>query len=379
MQHNHVKGYQQAMKDLKYRLKHTRLQVQNLSQRIFDTASLVISEQLTYESIFKFGPSQIRYYAASEKKYQEPLVFVAPLAIDMSIYDLYPYRSLIKYFIKQGFDVYLIDWGKFDFQHRHLGFIDFTHHFIPNCITQIQKHAQCQQISLHGWSMAGLFVSLYTASHPDYVKNLIVLGSPIDSYASGHIGWLYKKTHQLVKHTPKIQHILYQNKLPKALTHSPGILNALGFKFLDLKGWYGSHKQLLLNLDSRRVVREHATIGRFLNKMIDYPGGINQDMLFHIWLRNPLALGEITLDQHHINLKNIRCSLLVGAGERDQIVSADAVKPLTHLTNSSDVCFHLIPGGHLGLMSNQKSAEIFWPKLYSWLSQRSTRLESIHN
>lgn len=367
------------MKDLKYRWKHTSLQLQNLSQRIFNTASLVISEQLNYESILKFGPSQIRYYAAAEKKYQEPLVFVAPLAIDMSIYDLYPYRSLIGYFVERGFDVYLIDWGKLNFRHRHLNFIDFTHKFLPNCVAQIQQHAQCEKISLHGWSMAGLFVSLYTASHPDHVKNLIVLGSPIDSYASGTIGQLYRKTNQLLQRTDKLRHLLYQAKLPKALIHSPGILNTLGFKILDPKGWYDGHKQLLLNLHNQQALQEHATLGRFLNHMIDYPGGINQDMLFHIWLRNPLADGQITLYQHRIELKNIRSSLLVGAGERDQIVSAAAVQPLTQLTSSSDVSFHLIPGGHLGLMSSQKSAEIFWPKLYSWLAQRSTSLESVHD
>lgn len=368
------------MMDLKHKLKHTSLQLQNLSQRIFNTSSLVISEQMNYESIFKFGPSQIRYYAAVEKKYQEPLVFVAPLAIDMSIYDLYPYRSLIGYFVNQGFDVYLIDWGKLHFQHRHLNFIDFTHRFIPNCIAQIQQHAQCKQISLHGWSMAGLFVALYTASQqPNAVKNLIVLGSPIDSYASGAIGQLYKKINQLVQRSDRIEQLLYQAKLPKSLIHSPGILNSLGFKILDPKGWYEGHKQLLLNLHNQQALQEHATLGRFLNNMIDYPGGINQDMLFHIWLRNPLALGEITLHQQHIELKNIDCSLLVGAGERDQIVTENAIRPLTKLTSSQDVSFQMIPGGHLGLMSSQKSAEIFWPKLYTWLSQRSTRLEPVQD
>ncbi|MDQ8935975.1 alpha/beta fold hydrolase [Acinetobacter rudis] len=368
------------MRDLKNRWQYASLQFQNLSQRIFNTSSLVISEQMSYISIFSFGPSQIRYYAANKKKFQEPLVFIAPLAIDMSIYDLYPYRSLIGYFVKQGFDVYLIDWGKFNFQHRHLNFLDFTHRFIPDCITQIQQHAHCEQISLHGWSMAGLFASLYTASQQsNIVKNLIVLGSPIDSYASGAIGRLYQKLNQLLQHNEPIKQALYQGKLPKGLIHSSGLLNAFGFKLLDPKGWYESHKQLLLNLDSKQALQEHATLGRFLNNMIDYPGGINQDMLFHIWLQNPLARGEIVLDDQPIYLKNIHCPLLVGAGERDQIVTIDAIHPLTKLTSSSDVSFHTIPGGHLGLMSNQKSAEIFWPKLYTWLAQRSTALKPVYN
>ena len=74
-------------------------------------------------------------------------------------------------------------------------------------------------------------------------------------------------------------------------------------------------------------------MGHFLNRMIDYPGGINEDMILNVWLQNPLKKGEIKLQNHYIELKNISCSLLVGAGRSDQIVSINAVKPLTKLTN----------------------------------------------
>ncbi len=108
--------------------------------------------------------------------------------------------------------------------------------------------------------------------------------------------------------------------------------------------------------------------------MIDYPGGINQDMVLNVWLQNPLKNGIIRLKDEHIELKNIRCSLFVGAGQSDQIVTAAAAQPLSQLTSSTDVTFTLIPGGHLGLMSSQKSANEFWPKLTRWLEQRSTKI-----
>lgn len=58
----------------------------------------------------------------------------------------------------------------------------------------------------------------------------------------------------------------------------------------------------------------------------------------------------------------------------DQLVTTEAAKPLTQLTSSTDVTFTLIPGGHLGLMSSQRSADEFWPKLAQWLSERSTNI-----
>lgn len=223
--------------------------------------------------------------------------------------------------------------------------------------------------------MAGIFVTLYTARHPSNpVKNLVVLGSPIDSYASGYIGKLYKTLAYITTRNPAIKHYIY-NRLPKLMIHSPGFLNSLGFKLLDPKGWIDGNIQLLKNLDNLKLVQEDATLSHFLNNMIDYPGGINQDMLFNVWLQNPLKHGAIKLKNETIELKNINCSLLVGAGKSDQLVTSDAAFPLTQLTSSQDVTFTLIPGGHLGLMSSQNSSIEFWPTLTNWLAERSTPIK----
>ena len=361
------------MQQIKQRLRNHQHKLKNLGTRIFYGKSLVLSQATDYEVIAEYHKTKIRYYASPNKQFLEPLVFVAPLAIKMDIYDLYPYRSLIKYFMQQGFDVYLLDWGKLNYQDRDLNFLSFIDQALPQCIAQIQSHSQSTQISLHGWSMAGTFALLYTALHqPNAVKNLIILGSPIDSFASGNIGKLYLRINRLLKRNRKLQHLIYNGGLPKRLIHTPGILNAFGFKILDPKGWYGGQKQLLSQLDNTQLLHEHATMGHFLNHMIDYPAGVNQDMLFNVWLKNPLKQGVIELQDHTIELKNIDCALLVGAGSSDQMVTAAAVKPLIELTNSPDVTFTLIPGGHLGLMSSQKSADEFWPQMSTWLAQRST-------
>lgn len=366
--------------NLKDKLKQHQEKLKNLSRRVFNAQAFVLSQSTPYDVIATFEQTQVRYYAAHEQKFAEPLVFIAPLAINMAIYDLFPYRSLVQYFSQAGFNVYLIDWGKLSYQHRQLNFLKFIDDFIPKCIATIQAHSQQDKISLHGWSMAGIFALLYTAKHqPDAVKNLIILGSPVDSYASGNIGKLYQHIYRVVEKYPKLKNRLSQQRFPNALTHSPGIINAIGFKVLDPKGWYQGHKQLLQNLNDPQVLYEHATLGHFLNHMVDYPGGINQDMLLNIWLFNPLKQGKIQLGQHVIDLKAIDCSLLVGAGSNDQMVTAAAAQPLTTLTRSKDVEFHLIPGGHLGLMSNQKSAAQFWPQLAAWLAARSIRIETQHD
>ena len=361
----------------KQNIQRQRKKLKHLNARLFNSSTLILSQKTPFEYIAATEFCKIRYYASPDKKYREPLVFIAPLAINMDIYDLYPYRSLVKHFQHSGFEVYLLEWKRFRYKHRHLNFLSFVDGAIPQAIERICAHSGSQFISLHGWSMAGIFATLYTALHsPEHVKNLIVLGSPIDSYASGRIGKLFRSANQLISKNKNLQHTLYQGLIPKLYIHSPGVLNALGFKLLDPVGWFKSQKQFLLNLENVEDVYEHATMGNFLNKMIDYPGGINQDMVLNLWLQNPLKEGSMTLKGQTIDLKNINCSLLVGAGQTDQIVTKHSAKPLMELTSSTDKTFTLIPGGHLGLMSNQKAANTFWPKLTAWLAHRSTRLDA---
>lgn len=364
-----------AMIQVKNKIAKQKSKLKNLSTRLFNSKSLVLSQTTPYEIIAEYKQTRVRYYASPDKQYKEPLVFVAPLAINMAIYDLYPYRSLVKHFQNSGFDVYLVEWGQYNYKDRFLNFMSFIDDAIPHCIDQILQHSNSDEISLHGWSMAGVFVMLYCALHkPNYVKNLIVLGSPVDSHASGRTGKLFQKVNQLIAKNKALQNKIYSETLPKSLLHTPGVLNSFGFKIIDPIGWIQSQKQLLLNLDNTQILYEHATMGHFLNRMIDYPGGINQDMIFNVWLQNPLKNGVIQLQDKNIELKNIECSVLVGAGRSDQIVSIEAVKPLIELTNSQDVTFTLIPGGHLGLMSSRASANEFWPFMTTWLKHRSSKI-----
>ena len=364
-----------AMIQVKNRMAKHKSKLKNLSTTLFNSKSLVLSQTTPYEVITEYKQTRVRYYASPDKQYKEPLVFVAPLAINMAIYDLYPYRSLVKHFQHSGFDVYLVEWGQYSYKDRFLNFMSFIDDAIPHCIAQIRQHSSSDEISLHGWSMAGVFVMLYTAlQQPNFVKNLIVLGSPVDSHASGRTGKLFQKVNQLIAKNKVLQNKIYSEALPKSLIHTPGLLNTFGFKIIDPMGWVQSQKQFLANLENLQALYDHATMGNFLNRMIDYPGGINQDMIFNVWLQNPLKNGVIKLQDKNIELKNIACSLLVGAGRSDQIVSENAVKPLIELTNSKDVTFTLIPGGHLGLMSSQSSANEFWPFMTTWLKQRSSKI-----
>lgn len=196
----------------------------NAYDRLFNKAPLVQSGRTAYQEIYHDGLATLRYYPAAATaliKYRIPLVFVAPLAINMDIYDLFHDRSLVSYFTAQGFEVYLMDWGNPSRKHANLNFEHYVLELMPNMLAQVRQHSGQQQVTLHGWSMAGVFTLLYAAATKDPdIKNMIILGTPIDAYASGGIGRLYRHAGNSFRWLQN-KTGLHPRQLPATLLHSP--------------------------------------------------------------------------------------------------------------------------------------------------------------
>ena len=88
---------------LKHKISRHKVQLKNLSTRFFKQHSLILSESTPYEIVAYNDYAKVRYYPAPVRHFVEPLVLVAPFAINMAIYDLFPYRSLVQHFQNQGF------------------------------------------------------------------------------------------------------------------------------------------------------------------------------------------------------------------------------------------------------------------------------------
>ncbi|GAC1377297.1 MAG: alpha/beta fold hydrolase [Aquirhabdus sp.] len=350
----------------------------NLRDRLFRTDSLIQAGKtplrIIYEDVESKGMVQLRHYPALDGYptiHKTPIVIVPPLAVNTLIYDLFEDRSFVRYLLEQGFSVYMIDWGSPSRAHKHYNFEQYVLKFMPNLLKEVRQHSGLQQLSLHGWSLAGVFVLLYAAATKDPdIKNLIVLGAPIDTHKSGPIGAQVQKAnrglHWLEKRTGLSIH-----KLPSTLLHTKGWTNALGYALLDINGTLNSYTSMLRNLDDRAAIESHATNGAFLNHMVDYPGSINKEMLLNVWVENTLSKGEIKIKGKTVYLKDVTPPIFIGAGRSDTMVTAAAQEPLAELVGSHDVTFSLLPGGHVSMIASKAAEQEAWPKIAAWLAKHS--------
>jgi polyhydroxyalkanoate synthase len=123
----------------------------NASDLFFRGPQIALSGKTPFDVIYKHEIISLRHYRNETdtfiSKHRVPLVIVPPLAVNMLIYDLFPTRSFVRYFLAQGFDVYLIDWGIPTRHQAKYNFGTYIKVFMPEMLKQVRAYSGQQQLS----------------------------------------------------------------------------------------------------------------------------------------------------------------------------------------------------------------------------------------
>ena len=346
----------------------------NLRDRIRNPAALIQSEHTPFQVLHREGIVQLRWYPPleeTETRHQTPVVIVPPLAVNMSIYDLFPNRSLVRHLLEQGFPVYLLDWGRPGPAENHWQLATYITKLLPDLLARVRAHANTRQLSLHGWSFGGLFAYAYTAwsEDPD-IRNLVLVGAPCDYHNNGIVGRQQQRIGRVVRRVGRIRR-LRPHAMPPRLFRSPGWLNSAMYKMTSPVASLRPHLDLLRRLQDRDRVAAHATNSAFVDDMVAYPGGVVQDVLQHLWCDNLLATGRLPIAGSDARLDRITASILLIAGQGDPVVTPQSSRTLLDLVSSQDTQALGIPGGHMSILAGTQTATETWPTTTQWLAERS--------
>jgi polyhydroxyalkanoate synthase len=106
--------------------------------------------------------------------------------------------------------------------------------------------------------------------------------------------------------------------------------------------------------------------------MLMYPGGVLQDMTVKVIVDNQFASGKVELsDGNTAHLDQIESSLLVFAGKEDNLVPPSIAEKIVDIVSSTDKQFHVVPGGHMGVILGSKAQSHVWKETAKWLVKRS--------
>ena len=352
----------------------------NSFHRLFKAQGMVRAGLSPFEVIHQEGIFSVRRYLpltdteitvgdqtvpVSTTRNPIPLVLIAPLAVNMLVYDLLPERSFVRYLMAKGFDVYLVDWGKPTRKQAGLTLEHYIKEYLPACLKAVRAHSGSQKLNLQGWSMGGGMALAYTALFKDTdIHKIVTHGTPIDGHANGAIGKQYKR---LANALNKAR--LDFRKVPAKLLYTPGWANVIGFKLLDPVGSLKGYWSLLTQLHDREYVAQHANQAAFIDSLEAYPGGAIRDWFCSVWLENELSRGEFKVGNDLARFENIQAPVLAIAGKSDNLANVACCKAILKVLPKDTTEFFIGPGGHIGIMSGKESPSTIWAKTASWLNQ----------
>ncbi|SVD16225.1 uncharacterized protein METZ01_LOCUS369079, partial [marine metagenome] len=136
-----------------------------------------------FDVVYKEDKMRLLHFKPlTSKQVKTPLLIVYAIINRWHIFDIDPKKSWIKNLLEQGFDVYMIDWGTPTSLDKFLGFDDYVNGYLDNCVDFICDESDVKKISMQGYCTGGTLATVYSALHPEKIKNLIVTAPVIDGW-----------------------------------------------------------------------------------------------------------------------------------------------------------------------------------------------------
>lgn len=311
------------------------------------------------ETIHAQGTLKLHHYAPrADSVYRVPVLIVASLVNQPYILDLVPGQSLVEFLLRQGYDVYLIEWGRPRREHAGLTLEDHVLDRLPRCVEQVLDDSGEKELSLIGYCIGGLLAVLYAALHRGALKNLVCMAAPINSDGLESLKtWMGPAFDEeaLLAQFGNVPADWVQNTL----------------RALRPFGKLAGAANLLNRAADEEFVRSNLRMGKWETDNVPFPGGVFRQMVNDFLRANKLVKGEWTIGGRRVDLAAIEVPLLHLLARDDHITPYAAARDLVRLAGSRDKQEIVVPGGHVGLVAGRAAEKRMWPALDAWLALRS--------
>lgn len=303
-------------------------------------------------TLFRFNPP------ADKVQSKTPLLIVYALVNRPYMTDIQENRSTVKGLLDAGQDVYLIDWGYPDRADRFLGLDDYINGYLDRCVDVIRERHHVDKINILGICQGGTFSLCYSALHPDKVKNLVTMVTPVD----------FQTPDNMLSHWVQQVDI---DAVVDTLGNVPGEM--LNWTFLNLKPYQlmgQKYLGLIDTLDDPEALKNFLRMEKWIFDSPDQAGEAFRQFIKDFYQQNKLLKGGLEIGAP-VSLKNVSMPVLNVFAEQDHLVPPDASRAMRGKLGTQDYTELSFPGGHIGIYVSGKAQKTVPPAIGKWLDARS--------
>lgn len=322
--------------------------------------------QTPKETVWTLNKAKLYRYAPvvpAEQRYPIPLLLVFAIMNKPSILDLRPGHSFVEFMVKQGYDVYLLDWGTPGPEDAGIRFDDYALEYLPRAIRKLKSVSGADEFSLLGWCLGALISTIYASLRPDDgLRNLILLTAPLD-FSDKRAGGFSR-----LINNPEFN----VDKILATYGNMPGELIDYGAKALKpVENYIGSYLNLWDNIHNPNVVTSWHAMNTWVNDLIPMAGAAFRQLTTEFYREDRLMQGTLSIRGEPVDLGRIRASVLNMIAEADHITPPCQSESAMAKFGSADKQLIRVPGGHIGMMAGSGARKRAWPQIDSWLGERS--------
>jgi len=326
------------------------------------------------ELLWSKNKSKLYHYQASTpRRYLTPVLLVYALINKPYVLDLMPGFSLVEYLVNEGLDVYMLDWGEFEWEDRDLTFADLVYDYIAPSARRVARNAHSEEITIIGYCQGGTMSTMYAALFDrPILRNLVYLAAPIDFEGAG--------TYDVWLKAPGYD----PDRIADMMELVPKDFIDWGTRMLNpLNNYWGTYTRLWKTIEEDKPINFWKVLNKWTKDNVNFPGGIYRDWIRDFYQGNKLIKNQIVLRGRRVQLQRINANLLALVGQKDHIaLPHQTAAALTYL-GGNDKTYQEFPVGHGGLVLGATARDNVFPVLSSWLADHSDLWEeangNVHN
>jgi polyhydroxyalkanoate synthase len=297
--------------------------------------------------VWRRHKAELWRYRSDDVRYRPPVVIVHSLISRSYVLDLYPGNSAIDFLLKQGLDVYLVDWGVADEAEAANTLETYTDRYLPEALAAVGG-----EVTLLGYCFGGVLSLLAAARQPELpIRNLVLMATPVDFSGMQAITALVREGR------------LDPEELIDATGNVPPEAVEGAFRLLKPTAEYSQYANLWQHLWSDEYMEGYQAMGQWTRDHVPFPGAAFRQTVEQLVRANGL------MDSSLADLSAIDVPVLNVMAERDHIVPLGAAEPLADLIPQTQEL--RLAAGHVGLVAGRAAATVTLPGIAGWIAEHS--------
>lgn len=289
--------------------------------------------------------------------HRTPVLIVYALINRYIMLDLEPGRSFVQNLLKEGLDVYLIDWGYPTGADRYLNLDDYINFYTDRAVEWIRSETKVKKINLMGVCMGGTFAVIYAALNLRKIKNLITLATPTEFDIDDAVLFSWAKLFDV-------------DKMMDSFGNLPGDLANVLYLLATPVATVDKYVQFLENVENPKFVSTFLRMEKWIFDSPDMAGEVFKEWIRDILQQNLLIKNRLVVGGRQVDLRKIKCPLLNVFGKYDYLAPPSSAKPLAKAVGSKDVTTLGVDTGHVGIFVGSTSYKTIIPNIVKWIKER---------